>query len=131
MDDLDKVLSQLNTLQLRFVEARVDTRFDGEAADIAGCSPVTPRKWRQKGIPIDEAVQLLIQERIKAGVDSIRAAVPEAVAVLVEEVRDKGSEKIRAALAILDRAGIPPTTRIEAEVSAAGFMVVLDDPDQL
>jgi len=50
---LDTVLTELNELQLRFVWARATSRFDKQAADIAGCHEKTPAKWRQRGIPID------------------------------------------------------------------------------
>ena len=130
-DRLDEVLSQLNALQLKFVEARIDTRFDREAAAKAGCHEKTPIKWRKDGVPINEAVELLLQERIRSARDSMRAVAPRAVAVLVDEMEKGGPERVRAALAVLDRIGLPATSRVEGEIATAGIMVVLDDPNQL
>ena len=124
---LAETLDQLNSLQLAFVKARAITRFDRQAAEIAQCHEKTPIRWRQKGIPIDEAVRLLRLSAVQDARDQLCAAASEAVGVLLDEIRTDGPERVRAALAVLDRVGLPATSRVEGEIEAAGVMIVLDD----
>jgi alkylhydroperoxidase/carboxymuconolactone decarboxylase family protein YurZ len=128
---LDQVLAELNDLQLSFVIARVNTRFDREAAAIVNCHEKTPAKWRDRGVPIDEAIRLMKLTAVQSAKEVLGAAALLAAEVLVEELREKGPEKVRAALAVLDRVGLPATQRVEGEIEAAGVMIVLDEPHQV
>ena len=124
---LDEVLDELNDLQLKFVLARVNARFDHQAAQAAGIHGKTPIRWRKKGVPIDEAIRLMRINAIQSAQEAIKAAAVLAVDTIIDEMTTKGPERVRAALAVLDRVGMPATNRLEGSIEAAGVMIVLDD----
>jgi hypothetical protein len=124
---LDEVLAELNQLQLRYVVARVTARFDKDAAKQVGVHPSSVAKWKMDGVPVDEAVRLLSVSALLSAKTTLEAHAQFAAEALVNEVVERGDERIRAALAILDRVGLPASSRIEADLETSGVMIVLDD----
>ena len=124
---VDDVMAELNDNQRKFVLARLNTRFDRDATEQCGLHEKTPAAWRQRGIPIDEAIDLMRLEAVQHAREALKGAAALAVDTVIAEMRDKGAERVRAALAVLDRIGLPATSKVEGSIEAAGVMIVLDN----
>ena len=92
--ELDSVLSQLGTDQVRFVIARQDFATDKEAAEFIGYTPDTVSRWKRKGAPIDEAVRLMVNDGLVTALHIRRRNLAKAMAVKVAGL-DSDSELIR------------------------------------
>jgi hypothetical protein len=125
---LDQILSELSLLQRQFVLARVGVRTDQEAAKAICINSKTVYLWKREGAPIDEAIDVLSRDAVRAAGAIIEEAAAKAAAALVLEIDDKGKDRVRAAVEILNRAGLPETKRIEGDIAGLGILVVLDDP---
>jgi len=82
-DELEQVLCQLSTDQIRFVVARQEFATDKEAAQEIGVKPDTVYQWKHRGIPIDEAVRLMALDGIVVAKELRRRNLAKAMAVKV------------------------------------------------
>lgn len=103
-DQFQAICDQLTIDQLRFVTARMNVSTDKEAALAIGVRPDTISEWKRNGVPIDEAVKLLIHDGLVLSRTILRRSVAEAAAVKRAGLYSD-DEKVRqgAASEILDR----------------------------
>lgn len=103
-DQFQAVCDQLTIDQLRFVTARMNVSTDKEAALAIGVEPRTISEWKRAGVPIDEAVKLLIHDGLVLSRTILRRSVAEAAAVKRAGLYSD-DEKVRqsAATEVLDR----------------------------
>jgi len=134
MSELDDILAQLTERQREFVSKRAELGSDKAAADAMGMHRHTAYRWRKQGLPIERAVELITTGNVQAAIDGIeearrilREAAPQAAQTLIDQLKKR--DAVRAATAILNRAGLPEETHINAKVESAGVMIVLDDPE--
>jgi len=123
-----EVWNRLNNLQRRWVLARLSVRFDREASVQVGCHEKTPIKWRQTGIPIDKAIELLTLDSIKSVQLALNDSVMDAVAVIKRAMTIPDANGIRAAIEVLDRVVGKPAQNVnmDADITTGGVLLVLD-----
>ena len=80
---LETVLGQLSTDQIRFVVARQEFATDKEAAQEIGVKPDTVYQWKHRGVPIDDAVRLMAMDGIIVAKELRRRNLAKAMAVKV------------------------------------------------
>ena len=134
---LDEIKKTLTPDQLRYLYERVLCRTDAEAARNVGISPNTVYSWNEN-TPIQEAVNLLLDDGLQVSLDIMRRNLARAAKVKVAGL-DSKKEVIKQAAAteILDRFHGRPKQSIDATVTAdvtvKGYMVVSpddwDEPD--
>ena len=130
-DELQTILDQLTTDQIRFVVARQEHAKDIEAAKALEFSPNTVKDWKYKGAPIDEAVRLMVGDGVVVALTLRRRHLAKAMAVKVAGL-DSDDEALRQRVATeiaeweLGKATQPTDNRGEAIVR-----LVLDDLDDL
>ena len=78
--------------------ARQEFSTDKEAAQEIGVSPETVKKWKYKGAPIDEAVDLMVADGLVIAAELRRRHLAKAMAVKVAGL-DSGKEQTRQAVA--------------------------------
>jgi len=117
-EELTKVLRQLTNEQLRFVRCRLYVNSDKKACEETGLSPSAVYHWRMKGIPIDEAVQLIAMDSVHVAREMLRRAAADAASSLRWVVRHarKPSDRIEAAVQILDRIGLQARKGVDVAV---------------
>jgi len=120
------ICDQLTIDQLRFVTARMNVSTDKEAALAIGMSPDIVSHWKKTGVPIDQAVRLLVNDGLVLSRSILRRSVAEAAAVKRAGLYSD-DEKTRQAAAseILDRELGRATQRNEV----AGSIVLISDND--
>lgn len=125
-DQFQAVCDQLTIDQLRFVTARMNVSTDKEAALAIGVEPRTISEWKRAGVPIDQAVRLLVNDGLVLSRSILRRSVAEAAAVKRAGLYSD-DEKTRQAAAseILDRELGRATQRNEV----AGSIVLISDND--
>lgn len=92
-DDLDAVLAQLTTEQLRFVVARQECATDREAARKIKVSESTVYRWPEV---VKQAVTLMAQDGLKTALHIRRKNLAKAMLVKVKGL-DSEDERIRQA----------------------------------
>lgn len=106
MTELQDLLNKLSPQQLNFVAARLDTKTDKEAADIAGIPVATVYSWANK-VDVDRAVNLAKQDILAVARARLQQNVNQAVDTLIAGLKQKkGLTALRSACEILDRAGL-------------------------
>ena len=95
---LETVLGQLSTDQIRFVVARQEFATDKEAAHEIGVKPDTVYQWKHRGIPIDDAVRLMAMDGIIVAKELRRRNLAKAMAVKVAGL-DSSKEPTRQSVA--------------------------------
>jgi len=88
---LDEILAKLSKDQIRFVVALQDYPTKKDAAQSIGIQPNTVYGWNGE---IDEAVQLMAQERLEAAQALRRHALMKAIAVKIAGL-DSDNELVR------------------------------------
>ena len=88
---LGAILKQLTSDQIRFVIARQEFSKDKEAALECELSPNTVKDWKYKGVPIDDAVQLMATDGLIAAMELRRRNLAKAMAVKVKGLDEKDS----------------------------------------
>jgi len=127
--ELDRLLSQLTTDQIRFVVARQETLTDKEAAEGIGLKPNTVTYWKSKGAPIDEACRLMAADGLVTALHIRKRNLAKAMAVKVAGL-DSEDERIRQGVATeiteweLGKAMQPTNNSISGEIV---FRVVRDE----
>ena len=106
---LRQLLRNLTTEQVRYVQARLDTSSDREAARVAGVSEQAPYKWRYAGVPIDEAVSLLAADGVSLALEMRHRALTKAMQVKIDGLEER-DRRLRQAVA---------TEILEAELGKA------------
>ena len=130
---LQEILEGLTTEQVRYVTKRPFVRYDYEAAKAVGVAPETVSRWKNKA-DIDEAVRLMCFDGVIAAGVLLHRFLPEAAQELVAELAHKRADiRQRAAKEILDRGGLPATSKTEVTGKDGGPVetTVKVDVDQL
>lgn len=94
---LAEILSELSSVQLRFVVARVETRSDPEACKAINLSYHTVKNWPEKQL-INEAVRLMVHDGVITALEIRRRNLAKAMAVKAQGL-ESVDEKIRQAAA--------------------------------
>jgi hypothetical protein len=125
---LERILEELTELQVRFVQARLTTTSDAEAARKAGTTPGTFYNWKNKD-KIRKAIQLSRLEFLEQARNRLKQAAVEAVEVVLDEMRNPrgSSNRLTAALQILDRIGLPRGV----DITSGGESFVLSREERL
>lgn len=97
-EQLQEILAQLTTDQLRFVVARQDVSTDKEAAENIGVSPDTISYWKRGGTPIDEATKLMALDGLVAALHIRGRNLAKAMAVKVAGL-GSDDERVRQSVA--------------------------------
>ena len=97
-DRLQDVLSCLSLDQIRFVVARQDYSTDKEAATAIGIKPDTVYQWKHKGIPIEEACELMLYDGLITALHVRKRNLVKAMMVKVAGL-DSESEGLRQKVA--------------------------------
>ena len=90
-DELGQVLARLSTDQIRFVVARQEFSTDKESAQEIGVKPDTVYQWKHRGVPIDEAVRLMVADGLMVATELRRRNLAKAMAVKVAGLDEKDS----------------------------------------
>lgn len=124
--ELAEILGKLTADQLRYVAARVKCNSDREACRMARVSESTLYRWKQRGVPVDEAVRLVALDGVALARAQLERASVEAVEVLLDDLRARRHSKIRqdAARDILDRAGMRGVRQVD--VTSGGQPLVVN-----
>lgn len=119
-DDLQTVLRQLSTEQIRFVIARGECKSDKEAAAMIGISHATPKRWNDDGSKalVDTAVRLMVQDGVITAMELRRRALSKAMAIKAAGL-DSDNERIRQDVAteIVEWEMGKATARTEAKLT--------------
>ena len=97
-DELDAVLDQLTSDQIRFVVARQEHSTDKDAAVSLGLRPNLVYRWKHAGIPIDRAVQLMAVDGLRTALRVRGRNLAKAMLVKVAGL-DSNSERMRQGVA--------------------------------
>lgn len=95
---LSQLLETLTTDQIRFVIARQDFSSDKEAAKSVGIKPNTISQWKHSGVPIDEAVRLMVFDGLETALHLRKRNLAKAMAVKIEGL-DSKSGRLRQGVA--------------------------------
>jgi hypothetical protein len=91
---LSQLLATLTTSQIRFIIARQEFPTDKEAARSIRINPNTVAQWKHSGIPIDEAVRLMVFDGLETALILRKRHLAKAMAVKVGGLDEK-SAKLR------------------------------------
>lgn len=80
-EDLELLLEELTTEQIRFVVARQECATDKEGAKAIGVSAGTVKNWKYAGTPIDEAIRLMALDGVVVALHLRRKALAKAMLV--------------------------------------------------
>ena len=121
---LEVTLAQLTTDQIRFVVARQEFSKDGEAARECSLSPSTIKGWKYKGVPIDEAVQLMAADGVVVARELRRRNLAKAMAVKVAGL-DSDKEGMRQSVSteIIEWEMGKATQKQEVDVTSKGEQI--------
>jgi hypothetical protein len=89
--NLSQLLATLTTDQIRFVVARQEFSSDKDAAKSIGIKPNTVSQWKHSGIPIDEAVRLMVYDGMETALHLRKRSLAKAMAVKVEGLDEKNA----------------------------------------
>lgn len=122
---LDEIKRTLSPDQLRYLQERVLCRTDAEAARNCGLAPITVYKWNEN-TPIQEAVNLLMDEGLQVSLDIMRRNLARAAKVKVSGLDSKKEAvKQAAATEILDRFHGRPKQQSDINVSGGPLTINL------
>jgi hypothetical protein len=100
---LQELLKTLTAQQLRFVSARVDCRYDYEAAEAIGLRREAPSRWDNKE-DVDEVVHLMLQDGVMVAREILRRSTAKAAQEIADELEHRSvAVRHKAAKDILDR----------------------------
>ncbi len=98
-EQLEAVLGQLSSDQIRFVVARQECATDKEAAKALSIRPNTVYQWKSRdGVPIDDAVKLMAVDGLIVAQELRRRNLGKAMGVKVAGL-DSDSERTRQGVA--------------------------------
>jgi hypothetical protein len=97
-EQLETILAQLTTDQMRFIVARQDVATDKAAAEQIGVSPDTISRWKREGVPIDEAVRLMAFDGLVTALHIRKRNLAKAMAVKVAGL-NSDDERLRQGVA--------------------------------
>lgn len=95
---LQEILATLTPEQIRFLVARLDAVTDIDAARRAGLTEQSPYKWRNQGVAIDEALNLLAVDGLIMAAHLRRRNLARAMQVKVDGL-DARDQRLRQAVA--------------------------------
>jgi len=100
-DELEELLADLTTDQLRYVLARINSSSDVEAARKVGINPKTVANWGDK---VSVPVRMLLMDTIKAATLKMKKALLDAVDIKLAGLHSK-NEATRQSVSteIIDR----------------------------
>lgn len=133
-DRLDELLRGMSYDQLRYLAVRPFCSKDVDAAEQLRMPVETIYSWRYKGIPVDEALQLMGLDGVSVAIEMIRRSAPKAAAVKVAGLESE-DERIRQNVAteVLDRGLGKPGQSVEISGPGGGpieiDMIVWEWPD--
>ena len=116
VSELAQLLKGLSPEQLDWVQARLVCQTNAEACRKAQVVEGTYYRWKREGVPLDEIVNLAKSDSVLLAAERLRRLTSKAVTVLDEEMDNRRS-RLDAAKEVLDRAGLPKTSK--QEVSGA------------
>lgn len=94
-DELESILGQLTTDQIRFLIARAEFNTDKEAAESIKMKPDTIYHWKSRqGAPLEEARRLMAGDGLVVAQHLRRRHLGKAMAVKVAGL-DSGDERVR------------------------------------
>lgn len=103
-NDLATLIKDFTVDQLRYLAARPYVRFDKDAAEQIGVSPITISRWKNRA-EIDRAVSLIAADGILVTSEILRRHLPQAAQVIIKQLDSRNPMmQHRAAVDILDRA---------------------------
>lgn len=97
-EQLEAVLLQLTTDQIRFIVARQDVATDKAAAEEIGVSADTISRWKREGVPIDDAVRLMALDGMVTALHIRKRHLAQAMAVKVAGLKSD-DERLRQGVA--------------------------------
>lgn len=114
MSELDIILNELTTIQLKYLGARLSTTSDKEAAIQIGLSPQGVYQWHNKD-RVNEAVRLARLETVNVARKRLARMVNDAIDVIEDEMKGgRGtSNRLQAAREVLDRTGVTRITGLD------------------
>lgn len=97
-EQLEAVLSQLTTDQIRFLVSRQDVPTDKAAAEEIGVSADTISRWKREGVPIDDGVRLMALDGMVTALHIRKRNLAKAMAVKVAGL-SSDDERLRQGVA--------------------------------
>ena len=115
VNELGLLLKELTPEQLSFVQHRLLSTSDAEAARRAGIARNTMLNWKANGVPLDQIVQLSRLDGVEVAREKLRRLASRAVDVIEDEMEAKrGSpRRLEAALQALNRLGLEAKTGVD------------------
>lgn len=112
MNEFGQLLKQLTPEQLSFVQHRLLSTSDAEAARRAGIARNTMLNWKANGVPLDKLVKLGRLDGVEVAREKLRRLASKAVDVIEDEMKAKrGSpRRLEAAIQALNRLGMEGKT---------------------
>lgn len=115
------ILADATPVQIKWVMARLVNKTDQKAAKAVGIHRTTASRWSNKAA-LDEVVNILLREPVKAALTILQEAAVDAASVLVDELERK--DKLRAADSILDRIGLRGSQKHELTGKGGDAMTI-------
>jgi len=112
VSELAQLLKGLSPEQLDWVQARLVCQTNADACRKAQVVEGTYYRWKREGVPLDEIVNLAKSDSVLLAAERLRRLTSKAVTVLDEEMDNRRS-RLDAAKEVLDRAGLPKTSKQE------------------
>jgi len=79
---------------VRFVVARCGTSKDNEAAKLIGVSASTVKRWKFEGAPINQAMDLMVQDGVATALYLRRRNLAKAMAIKIKGL-ESGDDRLR------------------------------------
>jgi len=127
---LKVILDCLSLEQIRFITARQECATDKEAAEAIGIKPDTVYQWKHKGIPIEEACQLMAYDGLITALHIRKRNLVKAMMVKVAGLDlDDDSLRQRVATEIIEWETGKANQPIEhkGELTVKGYSIVSPD----
>lgn len=112
---IDTLLDELTPNQLKFIQARLFSKTDKEAAEKIGLIGRTVSEWKREGAPIDEIIRLYNKDATEIAIERFRESADEAAMMIIRLMRTSNSEMMQFSTAkeVLDRSIGKPVQRNE------------------
>lgn len=100
---LEELLKTFTPIQLAYIEARLDFKYDYEAAEEIGIARETASRWPNKD-DVDQAVKLAKVDGVILAREKYRRATPRAAQEIIKQLDNRNvAVRYKAAKDILDR----------------------------
>jgi len=121
----NEIMLRATPLQVKWVASRLLSNTDREASLRIGISEATPTGWSNKR-ELDWAVSMYLLDTVEAAKMMLRGSAVQAAQALESGLGDP-RRYVEAAKIILDRAGIPATSRRELVTGVKSAAELTDD----